>query len=60
MVLARIDASGNVVDVKAENGPMLLRQAALESVRRWKYSPALADGKPVSTQVVVTVDFKLN
>jgi len=59
VVLVSIDPKGNVVDAKAESGPMLLREAALDSVRKWKYSPALADGKPVSTQVVVTVDFKL-
>ena len=60
VVLASVDSTGNVVAVKAESGPMLLRQAALESVRRWKYSPALADGKPVATQVLVNVDFKLH
>jgi periplasmic protein TonB len=59
-VLASIDSKGNVVDAKAESGPMLLRQAALESVRRWRYSPALADGKPVATKVVVSVEFKLH
>jgi TonB family protein len=58
-ILASIDSSGNVVDAKAESGPMLLRQAALESVRRWKYSPALVDGKPTATKTVVSVEFKL-
>ena len=58
-ILASIDSNGNVVDAKAENGPMLLRQAALESVRRWKYSPALIDGKPTATKVVVSVEFRL-
>jgi len=58
-VLASIDSNGNVVDAKAESGPMLLRQAALESVRRWKYSPALVDGKPTATKAVVSVEFKL-
>jgi len=60
VVLAKIDRNGNVVEVRAESGPMLLRQAALDAVRRWKYSPALADGQPVSTQLSVAVDFKLN
>jgi outer membrane biosynthesis protein TonB len=48
------------VDAKAEGGPMLLRQAALESVRRWKYSPALVDGKPAAANVIVSVEFKLH
>jgi TonB family protein len=59
-VLVSIDSNGNVVDAKAEGGPMLLRQAALESVRRWKYSPALVDGKPAAANVIVSVEFKLH
>jgi protein TonB len=54
-----IDTRGNVVEARALNGPMLLRQAAEESVRQWKYSPGLVDGKPTATQVTVSVDFRL-
>jgi TonB family protein len=60
VVSASIDASGNVVDAKALSGPMFLRQAALDSVRHWKYSPAMIDGRPASSQVTVNVDFRLN
>jgi protein TonB len=59
-VSASIDENGNVVTGKALSGPMLLRQAAVESVTQWRYSPALVDGKPTPSQVTVNVDFRLN
>lgn len=59
-VSATIDEKGRVVGAKALSGPMLLRQAAEESVSQWKYSPGLVDGKPTASQVNVTVEFRLN
>ena len=60
MVSASIDTNGKVVSAKALSGPFLLRQAAEESVKQWKYSPGLIDGKPASSQVTVNVEFRLN
>ena len=57
---ATVDENGKVVNAKALSGPLLLRQAAVDSVKQWKYSPALLDGKPTSSQVTVNVEFKLN
>ncbi len=59
-VSANIDANGKVVGARALNGPVLLRQAAEESVKQWKYSPSVIDGKPAASQVTVSVDFRLN
>jgi protein TonB len=59
-VLATVEANGTVSSTKALNGPMLLRQAALDSVKQWKYSPGSIDGRPTTTQVTVAVEFKLN
>jgi periplasmic protein TonB len=59
-VSAMIDATGKVVSTTALSGPMMLRQAAADSVKLWKYSPALVDGKPASSQITVNVEFKLN
>jgi TonB family protein len=59
-VSASIDENGKVVSAKALSGPMLLRQAAVESVSQWKYSPGLVEGKPAPSQVTVNVDFRLN
>jgi TonB family protein len=59
-VSANIDENGKVVGAKAVSGPMLLRQAAVDSVTEWKYSPGLIDGKPAPSQVTVSVAFRLN
>ncbi len=60
IVSANVDANGKVVSAKAVSGPLLLREAAVDSVKQWKYSPGLVDGKPAPSQVTVSVDFKLN
>jgi len=59
-VSVSIDENGKVVSAKALNGPLLLRQAAVDSVKGWKYSPGLVDGKPAPSQVTVGVEFRLN
>lgn len=59
-VAANVDATGKVTGARALNGPMLLREAAVNSVKQWKYSPAVVDGKPAASLVTVSVEFKLN
>jgi TonB family protein len=34
-------------------------EAALDAVKKWKFSPATKDGKPVATQIKVEVSFHL-
>lgn len=60
VVDALIDETGKVTSVKVVSGPVLLQQAAMETVRQWKYQPAMLDGKPVATHLSVTVRFRLN
>jgi protein TonB len=55
---ALIDASGNVATLKVLSGPIILRQAALDSVKQWKFSPALLDGQPTAMHIAVTVQFR--
>lgn len=55
---ALVDASGNVASVKVLSGPMLLRKAALDAVKQWKYSPARLDDQPTSMHLTVTVEFR--
>jgi protein TonB len=54
---ARIDSTGKVTDVEVVSGPTLLRQAAMEALRLWKYEPAQLDGRPVSSHLSVIVKF---
>jgi periplasmic protein TonB len=55
---ALIDAEGNVGATKVLSGPVLLREAALASLKQWKYQPAELDGKPTSMHLTVTLQFR--
>lgn len=57
---ALVDESGNVLDVKVIAGPLLLRDAAMEALRQWKYEPARLDGQPTPMHLTVTVKFQAN
>ena len=57
---ALVDESGNVLDVKVIAGPLLLRDAAMEALRQWKYEPARLDGQPTPMHLTVTVKFQNN
>jgi periplasmic protein TonB len=55
---ALVDADGNVSAMKVLSGPALLRDAALQSLKQWKYQPAELDGKPTTMHLTVTVQFR--
>lgn len=53
-----IDKAGSVTSAKAISGPPVLRQAAVDAVRRWKYEPSRLDGRVVSVRAYVTIQFR--
>ncbi len=58
---ALIDENGNVGEVKPMSGPRRLLQRAAERAgwyAVWIFQPALSDGKPTATHIVVTVQFQ--
>jgi protein TonB len=57
VVEASIGPAGNVTNTKVISGPPILRQAALDAVRRWKYQPGTLNGEPVPVQITVTIQF---
>jgi periplasmic protein TonB len=54
-----IDKTGKVGDVRVVSGPTVLREAAVDAVRRWIYEPTLLDGQPIIVQMSVTIRFQL-
>ncbi len=56
---AVIGGDGSIRKVNIVSGPAMLADAAKTAVLRWRYSPALLDGKPVETQKQITVVFRL-
>ncbi|HVZ79803.1 MAG TPA: TonB family protein [bacterium] len=57
-----IDAEGNVTGVllKASSGFPLLDEAALATVRDWKFKPARLGGVAISTETDIPVRFRLD
>jgi TonB family protein len=58
-VNAVIDITGKLTNMKVVSGSPLLQQAALDSLRTWKYEPAFLNDKPVPVQTSITVKFRL-
>jgi TonB family protein len=57
---ANIDTQGNVISVRVlKEQPYGLTEAAVKSVKGWKFKPATLDGKPVTVYYVLTVNFKI-
>ncbi len=52
-----IDGAGGVRDAKVLRSVPLLDQAALDAVRKWRYTPTLLNGAPVEVIMTVTVNF---
>jgi TonB family protein len=57
VVDASIDKTGQVVAAKVISGPLMLRQAAIDALRKWKYEPSLLNGEPIAIQTRVTIRF---
>jgi hypothetical protein len=55
---ALIDEKGNLRSTKALSGPRVLQHAAERAVALWIFEPALTDGKPTATHLVLTVQFQ--
>lgn len=56
-----VDAAGNPRDIRVVRGLGFgLDAKAMEAVKRWRFDPALKDGKPVSVQISIEVEFKLS
>jgi TonB family protein len=56
---AVIDTTGKLTNMKVVSGALLLQQAALDSLRDWKYKPGYLDDKPVPVGTSITVKFRL-
>jgi TonB family protein len=56
---AWIARDGSMQDLKLVSGSLVLGQAAYEAVKHWRYKPFLRNGKAVTAQTYVTVNFRL-
>lgn len=56
---AVLDPAGRVTQVRVIQSVPLLDQAAIDAVQRWRYTPSLLGGHPVSVLMTITVRFTL-
>lgn len=59
VIAAEIDTTGHISDLKVVSGPLMLRQAALDAVRKWVYRPYFFNGNPVPVRTQMNVIFSL-
>jgi protein TonB len=50
-----VDTTGKVASMKVVSGPPMLRQAALDALRQWRYEPPMLNAEPLSVQMIVTI-----
>jgi len=56
---AILDESGNVIQAHVVDGPALLVASAMSQVTQWKYEPTLLNGQPVSVEMIIYVNYRL-
>jgi TonB family protein len=56
---ATISKVGTIKDLHYVNGPEMLRQAALDAVRTWRYQPYKLNNEPTEVETTINVVFTL-
>lgn len=59
VLIAVIDARGDVQDLTVASGDPLLVPAATDAVKQWKYKPYLLSGEPTNMETQISVSFAL-
>jgi TonB family protein len=54
-----LDESGKVISAEATNGPIMLREAAVQAAKRARFSPTKLSGMPVKVSGVINYKFSL-
>jgi len=54
-----VNERGTVEAVQRASGPDLLRRAAEDAARRWRFRPTVVDGRPVRVAGFISFNFTL-
>jgi periplasmic protein TonB len=55
---ATVGKTGLVEDLRVISGPEILRQAAFDAVKSWRYRPVLVNGEPARVTTTITASFR--
>jgi protein TonB len=58
-IRAVVAHDGQIKNPVAVSGPPMLRAAALDAVRKWRYEPSKLDGQPTDRDLLITISFHL-
>lgn len=56
---ATISKAGTVKDLHVVGGPAMLRQAAMDAVRQWRYKPYKLNNDPTEVETTININFTL-
>ncbi len=56
---ATISKTGAIENLHVESGPVMLRDAAMDAVRTWRYKPYKLNNEPVEIETTINVIFSL-
>ncbi|MFZ5906456.1 MAG: energy transducer TonB [Nitrospirota bacterium] len=59
MLKVIIDTNGNVIKVEVLRGEEPFSSAAVQAVKKWKYTPAYHNNKPITVYRIIKIPFKL-
>jgi TonB family protein len=52
-----VSERGQVEDLRVVSGPAVLTEAAMDAVRKWRYTPYTLNGKPIRKQTLINISF---
>lgn len=58
-VFLMVDEKGTVAAVERTDGPEMLRRAAEDAARRWRFRPTVVNGQPVRVSGFINFNFAL-
>ncbi|MFZ1083823.1 MAG: TonB family protein [Terracidiphilus sp.] len=59
VIQANISKTGSIENPHVVSGPVMLRQAALDAVKTWRFRPYMLSGEPVDVETTINVNFAL-
>jgi periplasmic protein TonB len=59
ILAATISAEGRIENLRVISGHPMLRQAAIDAVKTWRYRPYQLNGQPVEVETTININFTL-